>query len=275
MADQIIHAPQIDATKAAAIAEKVQRELKFRAKLAGTVFDVSKYAKPGFKSVSFPKFSSFTVTNRASGTKGEAQSISSTIDTLNLEKNAFCSWIIDSMDELQSSVMWQADLAVRAAAAHGRFVDECILAELGLVAQDAPFEGGLTKDGIVELRKSMVETHVDPMECYLIVDTTEYANLLKIDDFISAEKYGVSALPSGVVGKVFGLNVIEHAGMEGFLCYHPEALALGFQAAPKLASQPAIEFGSSSERKVLDQLFGVKGLQILGSGKSALAFKKA
>lgn len=275
MADQVIHNPQIEPTKAAAIAEKVQRELKFRAKLAGTVLDVSRYARPGYKSVSFPKFSSFTVSNRASGTKGEAQSISSTTDTLNLDQNAYCSWIIDSMDELQSSVMWQADLAVRAAASHGRFVDEAILAELANVAQDAPFTGDLTKDGIVELRKAMVEAHTDPSECYLVVDTEQYANLLKIEDFISAEKYGVSALPTGVVGKIFGLNIVEHSGMEGFFCYHPEAIALGFQAAPKLASQPAIEYGSSSERKVLDQLFGVKGLQVLGNGKSALAFKKA
>lgn len=275
MSDQIIHAPQIDPVKAAAIAEKVQRELKFRAKLAGTVLDVSRYARPGYKSISFPKFGSFTVSNRASGTKGESQSISSTVDQLNLEKNAYCSWLIDSMDELQSSVIWQAELAVRAAAAHGRYVDEAILGELANTAQDAPFSGSLTKDGIVDLRKAMVDAHTDPMECFLVVDTQEYANLLKIEEFISAEKYGVSALPSGVVGKVFGLNVIEHAGMEGFFCYHPEAIALGFQAAPKLASQPAIEYGSSAERKVLDQLFGVKGLQVLGSGKSALAFKKA
>lgn len=278
MADAITGSTQIDATKQAAIAEKVQRELKAKAKLAGTVMDVSTFAQAGVKSISFPKLTSFTVSNRGSGAKGDASTITSTVDTLPLDQNAYLAWIIDSMDALQSTVKWQAALAVKAAAAHGRFVDEKILAELANVAQETVTEGSLTKALVIELRKNMVDNHVNPEECFLVVSSGEYAKLLAIDEFVSADKYGSSNIASGAVGKIFGLNVIEHPMMtEGFYCYHPEALALGFQASPNMKAQAANEYGTNSERVAMDQLFGVKGLQIAQNGaapgKSALVFK--
>lgn len=278
MADSINGSTQMDATKQAAIAEKVQRELKAKAKLAGTVLDVSSFAQPGLKSISFPKLGAMTISNRASGVAGDSQQVSATVDTLNLNQNAYCAWIIDAMDALQSTVKWQAALAVKAAAAHGRYVDTQILSELATVATETTTVGSLTKDVVIELRKKMVDAFVDPEECFLVCSSTEYAAILGVADFISADKYGSSALPSGVVGKVLGLNVIEHPGLaSGYYCYHPEALALGFQAAPNMKSQPANEFGTNSERVAMDQLFGVKGLQIAengaAAGKSALAFK--
>lgn len=278
MADAIIGSTQIDATKAAAISEKVQRELKFAAKLAGTVMDVTGFAQPGLKSISFPKLSNFTVGNRSSGAAADAQVITSTVDTLALDQNAYLAWIIDGMDALQSTVKWQAELAVKAARAHARYVDSKIIAELSSVARETTTEGSLSKALVIELRKNMVDNHVNPEECFLVCSSEEYAKLIAIDEFVSAEKYGVSNLPRGVVGKVYGLNVIEHSGLAtGFYCYHPEALALGFQAAPKMAAQPANEYGTSSERVAMDQLFGVKGLLIAEngapSGKSALVFK--
>lgn len=277
MADAIIGSTQIDPTKAAAISEKVQRELKAAAKLAGTVMDISGFAQPGLKSISFPKLSNFTVGNRTSGAKADAQVITSTVDTLNLNQNAYLAWIIDGMDALQSTVKWQAELAVKAARAHARYVDTKIIAELATVAQQTATAGSLTKAVVIELRKNMVDNFVDPEECFLVCSSEEYAKLLAIDEFVSAEKYGISNLPRGVVGKIFGLNVIEHSNLtSGFYCYHPEAIALGFQAAPKMASQPANEYGTSSERVAMDQLFGVKGMLIAengaATGKSALVF---
>lgn len=276
-----IGATQMDPTKKAAIAEKVQRELKAKAILGGTVFDVSKFAQPGVKQVSFPKFGSFTVENRASATAGTPQVISSTVDTLDLNYKAYLSWIIDSNDALQSAVTWQAELAMRAASAHARYVDSAILAELGNVAQVATGVTSLsTKADVVALRKLMVDNHVNPADCYLVASSDEYANILNQSDFVSADKMGAAALVTGVVGKILSLNVVEHPGLgSGFFVYHPEGIALGFQAAPNMATQPDLDYGSTAEKTVMDQLFGVKGLQIAqngaASGKSALVYKNA
>jgi hypothetical protein len=277
MADAIHGTTQIDATKAAAIAEKAQRELKVKARLASTVLDVSKYAKPGYKTISFPKLGSFTVSNRTSGAAGDAQVITSTVDTMDLNNPAYLAWIIDSVDELQSSIMWQSELAVRAAGAHGRFVDEKILTALATVAQETTTVGNISKAVAIELRQNMVNAHVNPEECTLLLSPAQYSLALGVDEFISAEKYGVANLPTGVIGKLFGLNVMEYAGLStGFYCYHKEGLALGFQAAPNMSKQMANEYGTTAERVAMDQLFGVKGLQIAqngaASGKSALVF---
>lgn len=277
MADLIIGSTQIDATKQAAIVEKVQRELKHKARLAGTVTDVSGFAVPGIKSISFPKLTSMTIANRASGVAGEAQTVTATADKLDLSFNAYCAWIVDAMDELQSSVKWQVELAVRAAAAHGRYVDAQIIAELANVAQETTTAGSISKAIAIELRENMVKNHVDPNECTLLLSPAEYSKALAIDEFIAADKYGQSNLPSGVIGKLFGLNVMEYSGLtSGFYCYHKDALALGFQKAPAMSAQDANEYGTSSKRVAMDQLFGVKGMQIAqngaAAGKSALVF---
>ena len=54
-------------------------------------------------------------------------------------------------------------------------------------------------------------------------------------------------------------------------------LAIGFQAAPNMSSQPANEFGTTAVREAMDQLFGLVGLQLgekaVGATLSALVIK--
>jgi N4-gp56 family major capsid protein len=231
------------------------------------------------KSISFPKLSSFTVENRASAVPGTIQALSATTDKLDLNLNAYVSWLIDSSDEIQSSMDVQIENALRAASAHGRYVDEQIIAVLeagaGLDVGTAP----LTADLILDAREQLLKSFADPAACVMLIGPDQEKAMLKIAEFVRADYYGSSNIPSGQIGTVYGMPVMVHQGVaagKGYW-YSKDAVGIAFQKAPSMAEQPAIEYGTSAKKVAIDQLFGVKALQTgeLGaaSGKSPLIVK--
>ena len=120
MADAITGNTQLGATKNDYIIEIVQKELKFKAKMAPWFRDVSSFATKGRKTIEFPKLESFTVANRTEGSAGDASTLVATTDSMSLDFNAYVAWIIDSMSEVQSNIDSQIEYAKRAASAHAR-----------------------------------------------------------------------------------------------------------------------------------------------------------
>jgi N4-gp56 family major capsid protein len=279
MADVITGNTELVATKNDLITSLVQKELKFRAKLLASVTDLSSYAGKGMKSISFPKLSSFTVENRASAVPGTIQALSATTDKLDLNLNAYVSWLIDSSDEIQSSMDVQIENALRAASAHGRYVDEQIIAVLeagaGLDVGTAP----LTADLILDAREQLLKSFADPAACVMLIGPDQEKAMLKIAEFVRADYYGSSNIPSGQIGTVYGMPVMVHQGVgagKGYW-YSKDAVGIAFQKAPSMAEQSEIAYGTNAKRVAIDQLFGVKALQTgeLGaaSGKSPLIVK--
>lgn len=279
MPDVITGNTELSSTKNDLITSLVQKELKFRAKLLATVTDLSSYAGKGMKSISFPKLSSFSVENRASAAPGTIQALSATTDKLDLNLNAYVSWLVDSSDEIQSSIDVQIENALRAAAAHGRYVDEQIIAVLeagaGLDIGTAP----ITSDLILDAREQLVKSFADPSACVMLVGADQEKAMLKIADFVRADYYGASNIPSGEIGRVWGMPVMVHQGVAAGKAYFysKDSVGVAFQKAPSMAEQPEIAYGTNAKRVAIDQLFGVKALQTgeLGaaSGKSPLIVK--
>lgn len=279
MADLITGNTQLSATKAEVIAAVVQKELAFQAKLLPYVTNVSQFAVKGANNISFPKLSSFTITNRTSGAQGDASVLTATKDTIALSFNAYCAWIIDSMDEIQTSIEAQMEFAKRAAAAHGRYVDTQILAvaeaDAGLDVGAAP----ITRDFVLDMREQIVKSFGSLDQCVLVIGPDQEKEMLKISEFTQAQIYGGAVIPNGLIGTVYGVPVVMHQGVAAGKAYMWEksGIALGFQKAPNMTSQPANEYGSTAMRVAMDQLFGVDSLQQgeLGaaSGKSPLIVK--
>lgn len=279
MADVITGNTQLTATKNDLVAAIVQKELAFQAKLAPYFTDVSAFCGPGDKTISFPKLTSFTVIDRTSGSQGDASVLTGSVDTLDLEWNAYVAWIIDSSDAIQSAIPAQVEFARRAAAALGRYVDTKILAELETVGVATTTAGTISRDIILEMRASLLKHHADLSQLALFISPDDEAAMLKIASFTEAQVYGSSNVPNGVIGSVYGVKVCVHAGLVADQYYMGEknGLCYGFQKAPAMSSQPANEFGTSAVRTAMDQLFGVQGLEIaadgVAAGKSALIVK--
>lgn len=263
MADVITGHTQLSATKQDLIAAVVQRELQFQAKLTPYFTDVSMFCAPGAKQISFPRLTSFTVIDRASGAAGDASALTASVDTMLLDINAYVAWLIDSSDEVQSAIPAKLEFAKRAAAAHGRFVDTQIINELESVGVPTATSGSLTAATILEMQQTLLENDAIPDQIALFIAPAQRTVLLQIAEFRNAEIYGQAVIPSGVIGSVYGMPVVVHNGLAANQYFMAEkgGLAYGFQQQPNYSEQMANEYGSKAMRCVLDQLFGVEGMQ--------------
>jgi hypothetical protein len=279
MADVITGNTQLSATKNDLIISLVQRELKFKAKLLRTVSDFSSYVGKGMKSVKIPKLDSFTVVNRASGAQGDSSVLTSAVDTIDLNFNAYIAWIIDSYDEIQSSIDVQMENALRAAGAQARYIDTQLIAALESVAYLDVGAAPITQSLILDAREALLNKEADPSKLTMLVGTDQEKAMLAISDFVRADAYGNSNIPSGQIGSVYGMPVIVHTGVAAGKAYWYEAGGVGiaFQKNPSMSSQLANQYGTGAQRVAMDQLFGVAGLRLaeLGAlaGKSPLVVK--
>jgi len=274
MADLIHGNTQMGATKMDIITALVQRELKFAAKLANYFTDVSRFAVKGAKSISFPKLGSFTVTERASGTAGDASVITSTSDQLLLNIPAYIAYIVDSNDAQQSVIEWEAECAKRAGAAHARYLDSKLITELVAAAGFVNTTGAdvdISKTSILNMREFIRSNEGDLDQSVLLVGTDGEKTMLGIDEFTRADIYGSSNVPAGMIGRVYGMPVLMHNAMPAkqAIVATKDSLAFGFQLGPNASEQGANQYGSAAKRVAVDQLFGVKALQIDQYSKTA------
>jgi hypothetical protein len=265
---------QVGATKQDLIAAAVQRELREGSFLTAHVTDVSSFAGKGMKSISFPRLSSFTVEERASAVAGSVQNLTASVDTLNLDKRAYISWLIDANDDIQSTLNYQVEAALFAARSHARFVDDALVKEALLRASlslNAGSPTDINDEDILEMRRYLMENNANMRDVVLVIPPSQEEAMLKVNKFSEAQIYGQAVIPSGFIGRVYGIPVLVHNSSElndagdGFqqaIMFEKSALAIGFQRLPSFDEQKAIEFGTGATRQALDQLFGVKGLQL-------------
>jgi hypothetical protein len=257
---------QLGATKQDLIAALVQKELKFGAKLLSTVTDVSAFAVKGAKSVSFPTAGSFTVEERATATAGTIQDLTFAAEKLDLDKRLYVGWTVDSVDEYQANVDVQAEYVKRASAAHARKIDELILTAIDAVS-GYDQAAGISQTKILNARKWLLKNQADVSQCSIVVNPDDEALLLAIPEFIRADAYGSSNIPAGVIGRIYGMNVLVHTlpTLAKSFIYEKAALGFAFQKAPQYDEQKDIRYGTGAMLAAVDQLVGLKGLQ-LGNG---------
>jgi hypothetical protein len=283
------------ATKQDIISAAVQRELKERSFMSNLVMDVSSFAGKGMKSISFPRLTSFTVEERATATAGTIQDLTSSVDTLPLDKRAYISWLVDSNDDIQSTIDYQAEAAVRAASAHARFVDDAVIGELLNVSSlsvNGATPADITRDMVLEMRRRLMENEANMNSVALVINPAQEEAMLKIAEFSRADVYGQAVIPNGLIGRVYGIPVFIHnspalddagSNFQQAIMFDREACAIGFQRRPAFDEQKKIEFGTGAMLQAVDQLFGVKGMQLgvdtnkhtIGATVSPLAVKLA
>lgn len=276
MADVITGASsELDATKATLIASMVQKELAFKAKLTQFVTDVSSMAQAGAKQINFPKLSSFTVVNRAEGAHGDSSVLTATADTLLLDKNAYVSWIIDSMTAAQSNIQAELEFAKFAAAAQARYVDTQIIAKLRTVCSyfaNVGTDADVTYAQLVALMQKIEEANGDTSSVTWLISPQQKAALFNIAEIKNWNQFGQANMPSGVIGEILGAPVVVHNGLAGKELFLVEktGLAIGFQKAASYGEESALSYGVGAKKAAIDQLFGVAGMQLNGSSKSPL-----
>lgn len=264
---------QLDPSKGQVINGIVQRELKFTSMLLSTIDDKSALLTPGHNSIKLLKGESIVVANRTPGTAGTQQLNAITGEVLQIDQNAYASTGMDSFDIYQSSVSLQAYYAERMGASHGRYIDTAIIAKLTAHAGFSAAGGNLTEDKIIEMLE-YTKRNFAVGQAYLVTSPNQESEMLKIANFVRADAYGNSNIPSGTIGKVYGANVLVHAGLadgQAFI-YTKEALAIAFQQQVEMIVQLDSDYGTKGAKLTSDQVFGLLAVQqgtgIAAAGKS-------
>jgi len=281
MADAIHGNTQVGPTKEEMIAQVVQRELIEGSVVASRVTDWSYLAEPGASQIEIPKGGSFQVSNRAEGTAGDATVVAYTTDVMPLDFNAYLAWIVDYKSRVQSRIDVQLDLAARAARAHAFYLDQQIIAKLEAAGSATSTAGDISYDICLEMRETyrLRDGRLD--QATLLVGVDQEAVLLDVDEFKRAEVYGQAVIPSGVIGRIHGIDVVvsNKVAPQAYYLFDRDAVGFGLQAGPSYSEQGANEFGSLAKRAVLDQIFGTwagfLGQKGVGATESALIIKHA
>jgi len=270
---------EIGGTKQDLIASMVQKELAFQAKLLPYFTDLSAMVGPGMQSIAIPKLSSFTVSDRAEGSEGDVSALTSSNDQLLLDKNLYCSWLIDSVTATQANIPAQILFAQRAAQASARKCDELLIAELGNIAHafiNTGADANVTYANVLQMVRELEENDANMADCVWLVSPAQKEAIFGLAEFKNQYQFGQAVLPSGVIGTIMGIPVVMHSGMSSVQVYLAEksGLAYAFQQRATYGEQAEIGYGVGAVRAAVQQIFGLKGMQLgqkgAASGKSPL-----
>lgn len=281
---------ELSATKQEVITEIAQRALIEESVYMPSYRDLSIFAVKGASQVSFPKNTSlFTVENRASATAGSNQDLAFGKDTMDLDIRAHIQWVVDSDDEVESRLDVQRELITRASQEHARDFDARGIVEMEANAIPTTTAGAaITQAIVLEMRTILLKNKARANDLWLSVDPTNEAELLQIDPFVSADKYGSAIIPSGVLGTIYGVKVLvtSELGADQYFMHERDGFGYALQRAPAFDEAPKPEFGVGAKLQVLAQKYGQKALQVdvpgatddagnALSGESALIVKDA
>lgn len=263
MADAIQTSPN---TKNDIIVSAVQKNLIEKAVLAPTVRDVSAYAVAGSDAFRVPKLSNFSVTNRAFGSAADAQALTDSWDRINLDFNAYIAWLYDSRSTYQSSINFQVEAAQRAALSHAKYVDQQIKSTLDTVAGVTVSIATFTtvKEQVLELRKELLKKGAEISRMTIAIGPDKEAEMLAESDFVRADFYGQANVRMGSIGMLYGIPVVISRLIDAdeMFVYDSDGVGLAFQGGVEMSDQEANEYGASSRRVAMDQVFGCGGLEL-------------
>lgn len=251
------------ATKNDLIVSLVQKQLISKAVVMPTIFDASMFAGKGSKSIKVPRAGSFTVEDRATTVQAALANVTYATDTITLDQMSTVAWVVDPQDEIESSIDVQVDLSLRAANSQAHNFDTLVIAGLEADSTATTTVGAISKAIFLEMRQSLLAAHADPSQLYFLMGPASESVLLGIAEFVEADKFGSSVIPSGVFGRLYGVNVVMKSSIAGNTFYMYEKSGYGFaiQRGLQMGSRPAPEYGSTAELKVLDIKWGHDELQ--------------
>lgn len=280
---------ELTATKQEIITELAQRALISESVLMPTFRDLSTFAGKGMSQISFPKNSAlFTVENRASATAGTNQSLAFAKDTMDLDVRAHIQWVVDTDDEMESSLDVQRELIERASREHARDFDARAIVKMEAAGITTTTAGTISQDIVLEMRQILLQNKANPRDLWLAVAPAQEAALLKIDPFVAADQYGSAIVPMGVLGTLYGVKVVvtPELGDSQYFMYEREGFGFALQRGPAFDESPKPEFGVNAKLQVLAQKYGQLALQqgvpgafqadgstALGAAESALIVK--
>lgn len=222
------------------IAQSIQMYLQEQSRLMDkvTAYPVSK----GDTSVKIGRAGGFTVGTKAENSAVTAQVITYAADTLALDQHKVIQVRLEDIANLQARPDIVEDILMRMGKDMAYEVDGLIVDKLEAASAAAPdhrvaYANATTlgKADILTARKLLHIQNIPFADCWIGVSPASESDLLAIDDFVHADKYGSSqGLVAGEIGRIYGARVIMSNAFEQLktIVWHPTAVAFAFQREP-------------------------------------------
>lgn len=235
---------------------------------------ITQYTMPdGADTLKIPRFSAMASVPVVEGTCNTAAIASVVTDDLVMNINEGIFWAISDKANVQTAIDITTQLVKDGAKTLSASIDNAIVTELKKAAATAPDHQIMYVDAtdlvgladILEARRLLNIQNVPMSERYLLLSPDAEAQMLKIDNFIHADKYGsTEAIQNGEIGKVYGFRVLMSTSpaLTGnmSIAYHKTAVAYASQINARFESERNIL--CQETQYALSQLFGVKVLDL-------------
>lgn len=272
MADALIGVTETSASALANVASMAQSFLIQNSVLLPTCTNYSQLAVPGASSIKLPRSGGFTVGDKAENTPVDAQIITYAADTITFSHRTV-QFLIEKLAQKQSTVDVVSDAVMKATKALALDIDEKIIAELNLASASTPDHqivfadtstDVLAKGDILSARRLLINQNINPRECFLMVGSEKEAEMLAIEGFVDASKYGSNTpVMLGEIGMVYGMRCIVHTSVTDYMVsWHPSAVGYAFSQPIELDFDK--DLANIGMRYSLDYIFGA---EVLDGGK--------
>ena len=272
MADALMGVTETSANALANVASLAQSFLIQQSVMLPTVTNYSALAVPGANSIKLPRSGRFSVSDKQENVSVDAQTISYEADTISFSHRTI-QFLIEKIAAKQSLVDVATDSVMKATKALALDVDQKIIAQLLLASASAPDHrinfidtatDVVAKGDVLAARKLLIDQNVNPRECFIGVGSEKEAELLALDNFIDASKYGSSSpIMLGEIGMIYGMKVLVHTSIsDQMLVWHPSAVGFGFQQEIEMDFDK--DLANIGTRYSLDYIFGAS---VLDGGK--------
>lgn len=273
--DNLTTKTEIDAVSMELISSIVQQELIQGMILAPSLSDYSSLAGPGVDKIKIPRAGSFTAEKKLAATDFTSQALTFSTDDLALDEHYGVFATVEKIASLQANVDLVGQYAARMASALAYQLDAKVYEQMILTSASAPdhriaFAGStMAKDDFVNAKKLLKVANVplNDGKLFCAINPTDEASILKLADFIDADKYGelaVAAKLNGVIGKLFGFNILVSNVVQASkaIFYHSSHVAFARQAMPAFDTDKNLK--AAGFDLSLDHIYGVK---VMDSGK--------
>ncbi|HAT77253.1 MAG TPA: hypothetical protein DCS19_10570 [Flavobacterium sp.] len=259
------------------VSQYVQTYLKNNAVILPTIIDRTSDVVPGAKQVEVGRAGSLSVgaETKVANTPYTGQTLTWTTDDLllNLHKGVYVE--MENIANIQSVVDQEAAILERATEDLTFDLETALYTAMKVVSATTPdhrvaFKSGttLSLEDITGARKLLNIAKVPMMDRFMIINPEQEEDLLNLDNFRSAEKYGSNTvLMNGEIGLIFGFRVLMTNAVtaDEVLFYHRSHCAFARQLAMTWENDRKLQ--NSSREYLLETIYGLK---MLDTGKRAI-----
>ena len=263
------------------VSAMVQLELINKAILYPTISSYSEQVPKGADSVKFPRFDSFSAQDKTENSATTFQALTMAADQLELSKHKHIPVRLEDIAGLQTVPDVEGAIVERMASAMVAQWEDDIYAQLILASASNPDHrveyasaATLAEADILGAIELLDIQNVPASDRFLAVHPTQKRDLLEIDNFVQADRYGSSQpIQNGELGMAYGLKVVMSTAVtqDTSCIYHRSHVAFAAQMNMKFEKQRA-PLDYLADDFSLSTIYGVK---VLDAGKRGVKLENA